>query len=91
MLKRFPDKPNRMSQDHLDTLDAEGNWIATAKGDGWRTGLIHTLDGEYSAYSRHNKRLDDLTDFDPGILEAFKSLDTPPGTILDTETPVGVS
>ena len=85
MQTRFPDKPNRMSQDHLDKLDEEGGWLATSKGDGWRCSLIHTKGGEYFAYSRHNKRLDDLHDFDPAIMESFKSLNTPPDTILDTE------
>lgn len=84
-LKRFPDKPNRMSQDHLDKLDAEGGWLATAKGDGWRCELIHTKEGEHGGLSRHNKRLDDLTDFDPKIIEAFKAMNSPPDSIIDTE------
>lgn len=85
MITRFPDKPNRMSQEHLDTLDAEGGWIATAKGDGWRCLLVHTKDNEHQAWSRHDKRLDDLSDFDQRIIEAFKALNTPKDTIIDSE------
>jgi hypothetical protein len=84
-LKRFPDKPHRMSQDNLDKLDEEGGWLATAKGDGWRCELIHTKEGEFVAVSRHDKRLDDLSDFDSRIIEAFKALNTPPDTVIDTE------
>jgi len=83
MLTRFPDKPHEMSKSKLDDLDHEGGWIATSKGDGWRCMLINQ-DG-CQAWSRHNKRLDDLNDFNPDIMESFRALETPPGTILDTE------
>jgi hypothetical protein len=83
-LLRLPDKPIRISQDKLDEMD-NGLYIGTFKRDGWRAVLCHTEESEYQVWSRHNKRLDTLPDFDPAIIDAFKELDTPAGTQIDGE------
>lgn len=83
--RRYPDKPIRIGQDHLERMTKEGVWLSSAKMDGWRAKLVHTKDGEFQAWSRHGKRLDTLSDFDPQIIEAFKRLDTPPDSRIDTE------
>lgn len=85
MIVRFPDKPYRMSQDRLEQLDKEGVWIAQAKKDGWRAHLIHTPNDTHECWSRHDKRLDTERDFDQGIIEVFKAMNTPKDTILDGE------
>jgi len=85
MLKRFPDKPNEMSFKYLDILDEPGGWIGTSKGDGWRVALCHNKDRSIEGWSRHNTLLSAYPDFKPEILDAFKSLDTPPDSILDAE------
>jgi hypothetical protein len=84
MLKRYPDKPHRISQDRLDELD-NGQYIATFKRDGWRAVLVRTPEGEHQVWSRHDKRMDQWPDFDPKIMEAFKALDVPPDTQIDGE------
>ena len=83
-LERFPDKPHEMSQAHLETLD-DGNWIATAKADGWRACSLHMRNGDYQVWSRLNNRLDTNADFAAEIIDALKALDLPPDTILDGE------
>jgi ATP-dependent DNA ligase len=84
MLKRYPDKPHRISQERLEELD-NGEYIGTFKKDGWRMILLTTEDGKHQAWSRHNERFDTKPDFAPEIMEAFKALDPPPLTELDTE------
>ena len=83
-LLRKPDKPHRISQDQLDVLD-NGQYISTIKKDGWRCVLLTTADGMHQAWSRHGKRLDTHTKFDPSILRAFEKFDAPPMTWIDTE------
>jgi ATP-dependent DNA ligase len=63
----------------------DGSYIATFKRDGWRGVLFHTPEGQHEVWSRHNERLDTLSDFDPKITEAFKALKTPPDTQIDGE------
>ena len=84
MLNRYPDKPIRISQDRLDELD-NGQYIATFKRDGWRAVLVRTPEGNHQVWSRHGKRLDTMNDFDPAIIEAFKTLDVPHDTQIDGE------
>lgn len=81
---RYPDKPVRCPVSILQSMD-DGQYIGTFKRDGWRVELEKTEVGEHVAFSRHDSRLDTLKDFDPKIMEEFKKLDLPAGTILDGE------
>ncbi len=79
-IERYPDKPQAENPDMLTHLEEEGEYIATAKADGWR--CILTDEG---AFSRHGNRLDTRPDFPPQIMEAFRAMGLPKGTQLDTE------
>lgn len=75
---RYPDKPTEETLEILPYL--EGEHIATAKADGWRCLLT-----DAGAYSRHGNRLDTKTEFPIAIMDAFRAMHLPKGTILDTE------
>ena len=83
-LTRHPDKPHRISQSRLEEMD-DGSYIGTYKKDGFRCTLLTTKECEHQAWSRHGNRLDTESDFDPQIIEAFKEIDPPPLSEVDTE------
>lgn len=83
---QFP-KPHRVANlDEMRRLRAEGKLSIQRKRDGARVAILVTPEGEVKLYAR---TLQNYTDKFPQVVEAFKALNLPGGTLIDGELVLG--